>query len=133
MPIILRYGTHWARNQRNFASLKGKDARDPHGVYVLCGGSMPVYVGRGRIWSGVRKHSRGIRSSCWDHFSWFATGDGETASEIEALLLRMLPFYLRTLNKRHAAFQSALRCSEADPRPIPIRVAKATLARKTAR
>src|SRR5208282_6761588 len=117
MAIIVRYGTRWARNPKNIAALKVSDAGDPRGVYVLSDGSMPVYVGRGRIWKRVRRHTRGRKGRYWDHFSWFAVKGKSQAAEIEALLLRMLPFFLRSLNRQRTNFMKAKKCKEIDPHP----------------
>lgn len=124
MIIVSRYGIRWARNKANIAALRAKDVGDPRGVYILCDGSMPVYLGRGRIWGRIRRHNRGTKARYWDHFSWFALGDRMVARDIEALLLRMLPFYLRSLNKQRADFSKAKKCREKDPAPVPTKMPK---------
>jgi hypothetical protein len=132
MRVVLRYGTRWARNTKNIAALRDKLAGDPHGVYMLCDGSMPVYVGRGRIWRRIQSHIRGRKARYWDHFSWFAIdGDGQ-AAEIEALLLRMFPVYLRMLNGQRANFKKAKSCKEPDTktRPPRIKMTKSLIRRK---
>ncbi len=68
MPIVLRYGIRWARNKENIATLRQKEAEDPHSVYMLCDGSVPVYVGRGRISGRIRRCRRGKKAQYWDHF-----------------------------------------------------------------
>jgi hypothetical protein len=76
-----------------------------YGVYILYDGSMPVYIGRGRLISRIKraKNSK-TRGQCWDHFSWFAIPNRRFEADVEALLLRMLPFYLRSLNKQRTHF-----------------------------
>lgn len=86
------------------------------GVYILCDGSMPVYIGRGRIASRITRHQRSkSRGQFWDHFSWYAIPDGRLEADVEALLLRMLPFYLRSLNKQRARFVDARRMTDKFP------------------
>lgn len=47
MQIVTQYGTMWARNDANINQIpRGKLGV---GVYVLFDGSMPMYVGKGRI------------------------------------------------------------------------------------
>lgn len=132
MRVVSRYGIRWARNPANIKKLRKGDPGDPHGVYILCDGSLPVYVGRGRIWARIRQHERGRKGRYWDHFSWFAVDDHQQESEIEALLLRMLPVSLRILNKQRANFRKARRCKEPDQetRPAPIKLGKYAIGRK---
>jgi hypothetical protein len=83
------------------------------GVYVLYDGSMPVYVGKGnmRFQIGRAKRSR-RRGQMWDHFSWYALDDKKMMRDIEALVLRMLPSYLRSLTKQKGKFGDAQRVKE---------------------
>lgn len=116
--LIDSYGNQWARNMKNIGTLRelGKLC----GVYVLCDGSMPVYIGRGRLASRIASHIRSkSRGQFWDHFSWYAIPDRRFETDVEALLLRMLPFYLRSLNKQRTRFVDGHRieqvCRAADP------------------
>ena len=45
--LITAYGDQWARNKKNIEALRRRGKF--WGVYVLCDGSMPIYIGRGRI------------------------------------------------------------------------------------
>ena len=109
--LVSRYGTLWARNRENLARLRAE--KDLYGVYVLCDGSMPVYIGRGKISSRIRRHQRSrSRGQFWDHFSWYGIGDKRLQADVEALLLTMLPFYLRSLNKQQTRFARAQEMSQ---------------------
>ncbi len=122
MRVVSRYGIRWARTPANISNLRGDKIADPHGVYILCDGSLPVYVGRGRIWERIRQHEQGRKGRYWDHFTWFAIDDLQQEGEIEALLLRMLPVSLRILNKQRASFIKAMRYREPDTQTRPPRV-----------
>src|SRR5450432_2937478 len=97
----------WARNSANIS-------RVPHpkqggtGVYILYDGSMPVYVGKGHLRhriDGARRSK--TRGQFWDHFSWYVIKNAEVIHDTEALFLRMLPPYLRTLTKQSGHFRNA--------------------------
>jgi len=118
------YGTLWARNLDNIKELD-RIRRRMNGVYVLCDGSMPVYIGRGRIATRVLDHKRSrTRGKYWDHFTWYMLRSESAAVEVEALLLRMLPFYLRSLNKQRGNFLKAKRKKQRNAHPDPIKRAK---------
>src|SRR5438876_9597876 len=105
-PLVTKYGTRWARNSKNIQRLRAEG--ELWGVYVLCDGSMPVYIGRGRLAQRISRHQRsGSRGQFWDHFSWYAIPDKRLEVDVEALLLRLLPFYLRSLNKQRTRFTGA--------------------------
>jgi hypothetical protein len=111
-PLVIKYGSLWARNRENLKRLRVEGRL--FGVYVLCDGSMPVYIGRGRLWRRITRHraSKSRKRHFWDHFSWYAVPDRRFETDIEALLLRMLPFYLRSLNKQQSRFANAVRLKE---------------------
>ena len=118
--LISTYGTIWARNRKNIRRLRA--AGKLWGVYVLCDGSMPVYIGRGRIAKRIDRHTRSkSRGQFWDHFSRYAVADRRLEADIEALLLQMLPFYLRTLNKQRARFTNAKRVAQESPQADAIK------------
>ena len=117
VKLVSRYGTRWARNTENLARLRQE--RPLSGVYVLYDGSTPVYIGRGKIASRIRQAQRSKRrGQSWDHFSWYGIAKG-LEPEVEALLLTMLPFYLRSLNNQQARFAGATLieqvCKTAEP------------------
>ena len=78
------------------------------GVYILFDGSTPVYIGKGNIRqrvTGARRSQR--RGQLWDRFSWYAIKDPKMMHDIEVLVLRLLPRYLRALTRREGHFQKA--------------------------
>ena len=118
--LVSSYGTLWARNKDNIRRLRKEGKL--YGVYVLCDGSMPVYIGRGRLISRIARHQRSkSRGQFWDHFSWFAIPDRRLEADVEALLLRMLPFYLRSLNKQRTKFTDANRMTDKFPKADAIK------------
>ncbi len=95
--LIRNYGRLWARNTDNFNRLSKRS-----GVYVLCDGSMPVYIGQTKdlcIRMFDHHHSK-TKLKFWDHFSWFTVEKPEFLDDIEALMVGMLPCYLRILNSQ---------------------------------
>jgi len=123
MAFVKRYGRMWARNAENLALMKSKG--DIKGIYVLHDGSMPVYVGRGVIWNRIGRHSQSkSRSQYWDYFSWFETNSESNEGDAEALLLRILPYYLRVLNNQRASFQQGEKIPQKDERPELIKKPK---------
>src|SRR6266851_3008632 len=101
MGIVGLYGLRWPRNPKNLARLK-KLMGKRTGLYVLANGSMPLYIGRGHVARRVRAHNRpgGSKSKYWNYFSWFEILKPASDVELECLLLRVLPFYVRSLNKQ---------------------------------
>lgn len=127
--LVSIYGTLWARNKQNIQRLRGEGKL--YGVYVLCDGSMPVYIGRGRLLIRIARHQRSkSRGQFWDHFSWYAIPDRRLEPDIEALLLRMLPFYLRSLNKQRTKFADARRRTDKYPVAEPIKRPSSAAKRK---
>ncbi len=52
MRIVTQYGTMWARNAENIAKIP-RTSEGGLGVYILFDGSMPMYVGKGKISGGL--------------------------------------------------------------------------------
>lgn len=106
MQLVYRFGEMWARNAENIERIPPK--QDGKGLYILYDGSMPVYVGKGniksRIIKAVRSRSRG---QSWDHFSWYVLNEPKMIHDTEALILRMLPPYLRSLTRQKGKFTGA--------------------------
>ena len=48
----------------------------------------------------------------WDHFSWYALDDQKMMHDIESLVLRMLPPYLRSLTQQKGKFGDADKIKE---------------------
>jgi hypothetical protein len=112
MRIVTMFGEMWARNLQNINRIPSRKQNGGKGVYVLYDGSMPVYVGKGNMRSrldGARRSKR--RGQLWDHFSWYSLSSGAT-HDIESLILRMLPPYLRSLTKQKGKFLGAKRIKE---------------------
>jgi hypothetical protein len=102
--IVKMYGTMWARNKENINRVPSV-ADGGVGIYVLFDGSMPVYVGKGNLKSRLRSARRsGRRGELWDRFSWYALTDPKLMHDIEVLVLRILPPYLRALTRQDGHF-----------------------------
>jgi hypothetical protein len=110
MQIVTGYGTMWARNSENIAKIPGS-REGGLGVYILFDGSMPMYVGKGKIKRRIIRATRGRRGQLWDHFSWYAIKNPKMMHDIEVLMLRILPPNLRSLTRQGGNF------SEAKPVP----------------
>jgi len=116
MDLIKEYGSFWARNPENIREYRELVRSKASGVYVLYSGSAPVYVGKGHVKTRVTKRDRGgSKSPYWDHFSWFLVDNSNIEHELEALLLKVLPFYLRSLNKQTAHFRGAKKREDHHP------------------
>jgi hypothetical protein len=107
MTLIKQFGERWARNPENI-----KDKRMPgrkkggHGVYILYDGSTPVYIGKGNIRARLMAADKDKRRrDSWDHFSWYVIKDESLRHDVEVLLIRMLPIYLRHLTRQRGHFK----------------------------
>ncbi len=113
MQVVTKYGTMWARNTENIRKIPS--GVDGVGVYILFDGSMPVYVGKGNIrWriTDARRSKR--RGQLWDRFSWYALANPKMMHDIEVLLLRVLPPYLRALTRQEGHFLKAKRIKQGE-------------------
>src|SRR5215813_3162507 len=129
--LVSTHGLVWARNKDNIRRLR--EAGRLYGVYVLCDGSMPVYIGRGKLSARISRHRRSkSRGQFWDHFSWYAIPDRRFEADVEALLLRMLPFYLRSLNKQRTRFTDGRSTTQPNWAPDPIKRPRFLTKRKRA-
>jgi hypothetical protein len=109
MTIVNRRGEMWARNDDAIRQIPGSSAGG-RGVYILFDGSTPVYVGKGNIRQRVRKaRASKRRGQWWDHFSWYIVPNDEYQRELEALLLRMLPPFLRILTRQRGKLPGAVK------------------------
>lgn len=118
MQIVSEYGTMWARNTKNIQRIPSPRSGGV-GVYILFDGSMPVYVGKGNIrWriTDARRSKR--RGQLWDRFSWYALRDPKMMHDIEVLILRLLPRYLRALTRQEGHFLNAKRVKPPDPTTV---------------
>jgi hypothetical protein len=99
--LVGQYGRLWTRAPENLKKLAGKELKDVVGVYALYNGTMPVYIGRGNISKQIHQHNRNPKKNqFWEHFSWYEILGEGLDREIESLLLRILPFYVRSLNRK---------------------------------
>jgi hypothetical protein len=114
VPIVVRYGTMWARNKTNIARLpRAREAGI--GVYILLDGSMPMYAGKGNIRLRIKEACKSKRRrNMWDHFSWYVIKNSRLLHDIEALMLRILPPNLRSLTRQSGNFVEAKRIKEAN-------------------
>ena len=117
MRIVRQYGTMWARNKENIASIP----RGKTGVYVLFDGSMPMYAGKGNIRSRIKGscgHRR--RKNFWDHFSWYTIKNPAMMHDIEVLMWRIIQPNLRFLTRQGGNFKNAKRLPQKNEKAEPI-------------
>jgi hypothetical protein len=114
MQIITQYGTRWPRNTENIRRIP-KPRDGGLGVYILFYGSTPVYVGKGKIRYRITDARRSTRrGQLWDRFSWYAVKQPEMMHDLEVLVLKMLPRYLRALTRQEGDFLKAKRVKPAN-------------------
>jgi hypothetical protein len=112
MALVKEYGEMWARNLPNINEVPGSKSGGK-GFYVLYAGSMPVYIGIGNIRQRLKKARLSKRRrKMWDRFSWYVPRNAKITRDIECLLLRMLPVYLRILTRQRGRFHDATRMRE---------------------
>lgn len=129
--IIGRYGKLWTRVPGNLKQLKCEELKDATGVYVLYNGTMPVYIGSGKFSDRISAHAgKGRKSPFWEHFSWYEINSEARYKEIESLFLRILPFYLHSLNRTRGGFVSGEKIGPASRTPIDPRWPKGGTAKK---
>jgi hypothetical protein len=105
MQIVTQYGTMWARNAENIAKIP-RSSEGGLGVYILFDGSMPMYVGKGKIKGRIIRATKSkSRGQLWDHFSWYAIKNPRMMHDIEVLMLRILPPNLRSLTRQGGNFE----------------------------
>ena len=112
VQIVTQYGTMWARNAENIAKIP-RSSEGGFGVYILFDGSMPMYVGKGKIKRRILGASTSKRrGQLWDHFSWYVIKNPAMMHDIEVLMLRILPPNLRSLTRQGGNFKSAKRITQ---------------------
>jgi hypothetical protein len=68
-------------------------------------GTMPVYISRGKLSQQIHRHHRNRKKNqFWEHFTWYEINGKGLDKEIESLLLRLLPFYVHSLNRKGGDF-----------------------------
>lgn len=113
--VVTHYGTMWARNTDNIEKVPSSKDDGGKGVYILFDGSMRLYVGKGNIRSRLRKaRNSQRRGELWDRFSWYGLADPRMMHDVEVLLLRVFPTYLRSLTRQDGKFVEAEKKDEAD-------------------
>jgi len=121
MALISMYGEMWTRNTKNINAIPAGE-QGGVGVYILYDGSMPLYMGKGNLKhriSGAHKSKR--RGKQWNYFSWYAIPKSDLRHDVEVMLLRMLPFYLRIFNRQRGKFlPTARKHHEEDLNPIKV-------------
>ncbi len=110
-PIVRTFGERWEYDA-DLTKMPGS-SQGGQGVYILCSGMSPVYVGKGNIRQRIRAAKRSKRRGAfWTHFSWFVPSDPERMGEMEALLIRALllsPKYPRVLNRQGAKIKGKVK------------------------
>jgi len=115
MQVVSAYGTMWARNTENIRHIPSGTL----GVYILYDGSMPIYAGKGNIRHRITDARRSKRrGQLWDRFSWYALKDQDMMHDIDVLVLRMLPPYLRALTRQDGHFLNAKRIKPTDKEKV---------------
>jgi hypothetical protein len=105
VTLILQFGEMWARNPENIEDVPGS-GKGRQGVYILYDGSTPVYVGKGNIRQRLRDADKSNRrGNSWDRFSWYVIKDKSLIHDVEVLLIRILPLYLRYLTRQRGHFK----------------------------
>ena len=116
MALIDAFGEMWARNVKNIKDVR-RISKGRQGIYILYDGSTPVYVGKGFIRSRLRASDKSERrKDSWDHFSWYILKDKNLVHDVEVLLLRILPPYLRYMNRQAGKFTGAPSLTDQKPR-----------------
>jgi hypothetical protein len=105
MSLMKQFGEMWARNPENIESVPGS-SKGGQGVYILYDGSTPVYVGKGNIRQRLRDADKSNRrGDSWDRFSWYVLKEKDLIHDVEVLLIRALPLYLRYLTRQRGHFK----------------------------
>ena len=103
--LMERFGEMWARNTKNIKDVPAR-RKGGQGVYILYDGSTPVYVGKGNIRQRLRAAGKSNRrGNSWDYFSWYIPKDQDLIHDVEVLLLRILPPYLRYMTRQRGHFK----------------------------
>ena len=117
--LVKRFGEMWARNAENINDVPGS-SKGGQGVYILYDGSTPVYVGKGNIRQRLRGADKSNRrGNSWNHFSWYVIKDKSLIHDVEVLLIRILPLYLRYLTRQTGHFQGVRSTDQNPQQRIP--------------
>jgi hypothetical protein len=115
--LMKRCGEMWSRNTKNIADVP-TNKEGGQGVYILYDGSTPVYVGKGNIQARLRKANDKSkrRGNSWDYFSWYILKDRHLVHDVEVLLLRILPPYLRYMTRQGGNFKGRISSTGQKPK-----------------
>jgi hypothetical protein len=106
MALIDQFGEMRLRNSKNIKDVPGS-REGGQGVYILYDGSAPVYIGKRNIRQRLRAADKsGRRGKSWDRFSWYTLKDKRLIHDVEVLLLRILPPYLRYMTRQRGHFMT---------------------------
>jgi len=123
MVLIDKFGEMWARNAGNIKDVPGS-SKGGQGVYILYDGSTPVYVGKGNIRQRLRSADKSTRrGNSWNHFSWYVIRDKSLVHDVEVLLIRILPLYLRYLTRQTGHFLGVSPTYQKPSNRIPRQIA----------
>jgi hypothetical protein len=104
MALIDQFDEMRARNAKNIKDVPGS-SEGGQGVYILYDGSAPVNVGKGNIRQRLRRSdTSNRRGNSWNYFSWYIIKDKNLIHDVEVLLIRILPLYLRYLTRQTGRF-----------------------------
>jgi len=121
-------GEMWARNAKNIKDVPAR-TKGGQGVYILYDGSTPVYVGKGNIQSRLRNANKKgkRRGNAWDYFSWYILKDQGLIHDVEVLLLRILPPYLRYMTRQGGKFKGVRTAAQKPKDSMPIYIKRTWL------
>src|SRR5712692_6330901 len=120
MALVDQFGEMWARNAKNIEDVRGS-RKGGQGVYILYDGSTPVYVGKGNIRQRLRgAHRSRRRGNSWDHFSWYILKDQHLMHDVEVLVLRILPPFLRYMNRQRGHFRGVHSTDQKPQNSTPV-------------
>ena len=123
MALIKQFGEMWARNAPNIEDIPGS-SKGGQGVYILYDGSTPVYVGKGNIRQRLRSADKSNRrGNSWNHFSWYVIRDKKLIHDVEVLLIRILPLYLRYLTRQTGHFRGVRSTDQKPSNRTPRQIA----------
>jgi hypothetical protein len=119
VALLKQFGEMWARNLQNIDNIP-PSSKGGQGVYILYDGSTPVYIGKGNIRQRLRGADRsGRRGNSWNHFSWYVIRDKSLIHDVEVLLIRILPLYLRYLTRQTGHFLGVRSTDQKPSNRIP--------------
>ena len=127
MQLLKKFGEMWARNAENIREIPRR-SEGGVGVYVLYDGSTPVYVAKGNIKRRLTSaHKSRRKGNAWDYFSWYALADKALAHDVEVLLIRVLPSYIRHLTRQSGHFRGLRSTDQQQQNRTPVYIDRVKL------